>query len=67
VRQKVPVEELQELLQLQSSSEEEREEETFEDETMMKVSYCPYIGIATKKTLRLQASYMLNSSQGLSG
>jgi hypothetical protein len=50
------VEELLELLQLQSSSEDERDTDTSEDETLMKISYCASVGTTAKKTIKLHAT-----------
>lgn len=51
------VEELWELLQLQSNSEEEEKGNTSsEEETLMKISYCASAGTSAKKTIRLQAT-----------
>lgn len=50
------VEELWELLQLQSSSDDDQDAESSEEDTMMKISYCASEGTTTKKTIRLQAS-----------
>jgi hypothetical protein len=50
------VEELLELLQVQSSSESESNGDTSDEETLMKISYCASVGTAAKRTIRLQAS-----------
>jgi predicted aspartyl protease len=48
------VEELLELLQVQSSSEDEKDGDTSEEETLMKISYSASTGTAARKTIRLQ-------------
>jgi hypothetical protein len=50
------VEELWDVLQLQSASDGERSTESSKEETFMKISYCATAGTAARKMIRLPAS-----------